>query len=1237
MKRIIAIILSAMLLSSAVCIPTSALNTKQKNKPKKAEYVEGEAIVVLKDSAGADYTKSKKAASVYGVGIKLKNSYSFAKKSGKLRCAVLKSSKLSTDEIISGVKKNPDIKYAFPNYKKKTTAITNDPYSKFQWGLYNIGQNSGKKDIDIKADSLWDKASKSTDENVVAVIDTGVDFTHEELKDHIWKNPYGNKLLGSCGIDITGTYSDLKPRDDYGHGTHVAGIIAAQGDNQKGISGVNKSNVTIMPIKAFDVDGEGSDDNIIAAFDYIQRAIDLGTKVSTINCSFGGLSSPSDLKLYDDIINALGEKGVVTCVAAGNESWNLNEMDDPDSDYYTGGLVYTPTCSSSPYCVTVTSINENGNVPSYANSGDKYVDVAAPGTNILSLHSENSFNPAIYSADDINKLCADYQDYNGSIKSGDFGYPDIVPEIRGYNKVCKNVSIAKSDSAFGLSGKCLTVTPNQKGKYSVPAYAFEIPFTLEDEDKDYYISFSVKSDTLASGYVLDAPADMDTYEDFDEYAFYGEFGAYGENDWTHYNTKVDTSSSNYEKSKSRKLVFYVESESALFLDDVAISSQSANEDDFGKYEFLSGTSMAVPFVAGAAALIKNAYPDASAIEIANMAANTGVKLDSLESKVKNQTMVTLDNVEKTPPMINKAGYGDDGRIKVEGSFKDITKAYINGEEVNILSKNEKEVILPDNNYSTYTVKIKLENSYGYDEIEQYLSKKKPLPDTKLVNGFPEDTSTSVFVPAGYNAYLMDLEYGTVGKLTTVTPKKSYTYEDEVYNLDLKKLFDNYQYSVGSAAYCDNKIYFTARNGILGANKTAILGYDNILACFDLNTEKTTKLCDIPDECLIGSTLAILNKNIYLIGGYDYNELKCLDCVYKYNASKKKLVKSDANLPEARAYASYIEYKGKLVGVYGAVESGKMPAITVFDGKSWKTSSVKLESDDCVSRKYSDEKTLMVYKGNIGVDKNGVFCNGAFVEGCGDTYIYDVANDKILQNDYCYRNDDSKPMLIGTCVAGAFVGFSGDDPEAEYDDEDDEDYQYDSSSFKFTDMSAPDQTSESKTFLVELDNTSMFPVPPKEPKLSEEYLTLKAGSEKTLKVKNGTVKSWKSSDKSVASVKNGKVSALKAGVSEIIATLTSGKKLTCYVMVTTSPSIKINGKSFKSSATYSVKKGSALTVKISGKAPSVNNVYKSSNKKVAKVVSAKSAKTVKIKGLKKGKATVTIKVNGVSFKIKVKVK
>ena len=173
MKRIIAIILSAMLLSSAVCIPTSALNTKQKNKPKKAEYVEGEAIVVLKDSAGADYTKSKKAASVYGVGIKLKNSYSFSKKSGKLRCAVLKSSKLSTNEIISGVKKNPDIKYAFPNYKKKTTSITNDPYSKFQWGLYNIGQNSGKKDIDIKADSLWDKASKSTDENVVAVIEIG--------------------------------------------------------------------------------------------------------------------------------------------------------------------------------------------------------------------------------------------------------------------------------------------------------------------------------------------------------------------------------------------------------------------------------------------------------------------------------------------------------------------------------------------------------------------------------------------------------------------------------------------------------------------------------------------------------------------------------------------------------------------------------------------------------------------------------------------------------------------------------------------------------------------------------------------------------------------------------------------------------------------------------------------------------------------------------------------------------
>ncbi len=160
---------------------------------------------------------------------------------------------------------------------------------------------------------------------------------------------------------------------------------------------------------------------------------------------------------------------------------------------------------------------------------------------------------------------------------------------------------------------------------------------------------------------------------------------------------------------------------------------------------------------------------------------------------------------------------------------------------------------------------------------------------------------------------------------------------------------------------------------------------------------------------------------------------------------------------------------------------------------------------------------------------------------------------------------------------------------------------------------------------------------KKPKLSKTSASLKAGKTLTLKVTNGKVKSWKSSKKSVVTVtKSGKLTALKKGSAKVTATLKDGKKLTCNVKVTTSPTIKIGKKKFSAKSTYKVKRKKTLTVSITGKASTVKNVYKTSSKKIAKITSKTTAKKLTIKAYKKGKATITLKVNGVSFKIKVRV-
>lgn len=147
------------------------------------------------------------------------------------------------------------------------------------------------------------------------------------------------------------------------------------------------------------------------------------------------------------------------------------------------------------------------------------------------------------------------------------------------------------------------------------------------------------------------------------------------------------------------------------------------------------------------------------------------------------------------------------------------------------------------------------------------------------------------------------------------------------------------------------------------------------------------------------------------------------------------------------------------------------------------------------------------------------------------------------------------------------------------------------------------------------------------KLNKTSLSLKAGTVFTLKTQGGKAVSWKSSKSSVASVKNGKVTALKKGSATITATAETGVKLSCKVKVTTSPKL--------SRTKINVKKNRTAKVKIIGKASSVNNVYK--NTGYAKIVSKKSASTIKVKGVKKGTTTLKIKVNGVNLKLKVKVK
>ena len=163
------------------------------------------------------------------------------------------------------------------------------------------------------------------------------------------------------------------------------------------------------------------------------------------------------------------------------------------------------------------------------------------------------------------------------------------------------------------------------------------------------------------------------------------------------------------------------------------------------------------------------------------------------------------------------------------------------------------------------------------------------------------------------------------------------------------------------------------------------------------------------------------------------------------------------------------------------------------------------------------------------------------------------------------------------------------------------------------------TGEKLTFKVTVVNS---------PKLTSSIAFLKSGGTKTIKAVGGTVKAWTTSNKKVAIVNNGKITALDKGTATVTATLTTGKKIACKVTVTTAPKL--------SKTTVKVKKGNTATVKVIGKVATINNKY--TNTKVAKITLKTNATTLKIKGLKKGTTTLKVKVNGVKYlSLKVNVK
>ncbi|MCE5228582.1 S8 family serine peptidase [bacterium] len=265
------------------------------------------------------------------------------------------------------------IKYAEPDYELKAFAkIPNDTRFSELWGMHNTGQTGGTADADIDAPEAWD-IHTGTGNTVVAVIDTGIDYTHPDLASNMWTNPgeiAGNGIDddGNGYIDDVNGYdfynSDGNPMDDHGHGTHCSGTIGARGNDGIGVAGVSWR-VKLMAIKFLSSSGSGSTSGAILS---VQYATAMGAKI--MSNSWGGGSYNQSLK---DAIDAAGARNMLFIAAAGNDSGNNNDINP----------VY-PCSYTSDNIISVMSTTNTDARSSFSNFGPTSVDLGAPGSSILS-------------------------------------------------------------------------------------------------------------------------------------------------------------------------------------------------------------------------------------------------------------------------------------------------------------------------------------------------------------------------------------------------------------------------------------------------------------------------------------------------------------------------------------------------------------------------------------------------------------------------------------------------------------------------------------------------------------------------------------------------------------------------------------------------------------------------------------------------------------------------------------
>lgn len=578
----------------------------------------------------------------------------------------------------------------------------------FQWGMSNNGSMGGvsaEEAVDIEY-SGWNDAAAAGDlkEVVVAVIDSGVDETNPDLAGVLWDEGEEYPELTVLGGDAHGfstvpdTTSTSPISAEQSHGTHVAGIIAAEWNNE-GTSGV-APNAKIMSVRS-EVDAAS---DMLRCINYVTEAAKAGVNVRVANCSWGMGSNAS--RAFDVAFTQMGKAGVMAVFASGNS--------DSDMD---ATLNTISTLRDNPYVVVTDSIDASGELSMFSCYGQATTDVVAPGSTILSTWptsdpqylGEEDDAAALYESFDGETRVADGVLDEGSPVAGgnavlSFRYPSgesasVVPDEKRFDGDASLELSYNAEEAISLgAGGLMAVRSNELDLSDLP-------------EKPRYFSIRMTSECAngGSGY----PQVMVSVNTTDgsqsaPLSVVSEFGIGGDS-WTGYfvelpentdfeNFGITISYLNLQISVLGGQRQAQVADGTIYIDSIGLGS------DLVPYKYSQGTSMAAPSVTGAAAVIAGMHSEDSAAQLAAYVKGAAAG-DAYEESCSTGGYATVDGAANPSPVPVEAEVAEDGAtVTVRGYFvPDDVQVSIGGTSCAVVSRDSTVGGLGDSALTELTV------------------------------------------------------------------------------------------------------------------------------------------------------------------------------------------------------------------------------------------------------------------------------------------------------------------------------------------------------------------------------------------------------------------------------------------------------------------------------------------------------------------------------------------------------